>query len=445
MDDFHKQQGGSKVARGPHRVCYQRELTAAISQFLPPQFFARWRFHGNANWTPQRLAWAACLMSWSTDSTLTDRLESVGALLGELFPRWRVGLALGGFGRACIRETPRMLDEVRRQLRSSVAGWLEQYRVFGWVVMAVDGSRFEAPRTRANEAGLGCAGREKTTPQIYQTTLQHVGTSLPWDFRIGPGTASERRQLDEMLPDLPGKSLLIADAGFISYDLCRVLLMGRHDFLLRVGGNTHLLEKLGFACETRERTVYLWPLRFHAIPPVVLRLIVLRDANKEPVYLVTNIDSESLPEEIASQIYRLRWGLETHFRGLKQTLGRDRVLSRTPATALAEQGWLNIGAWLLQLMTTAALIAANEQPRQWSVAKASREVRRTMRGCPSRCIRQPLCQRLGCAKIDGYQRKGPKQTRRGVQKKREKPPGPPKIRQATKKEQQLAQQFMRPP
>lgn len=384
-------------------------------------------------------------MSWSPAATLTDRLESVGDWLSQGFPRWRVGLSLSGFVRASIRETPRMLDEVRRQLRRSVAGWLEQYCVFGWVVMAVDGSRFEAPRTRANEAGLGCAGREKTTPQIYQTTLQHVGTSLPWDFRIGPGTASERRHLDEMLPDLPDQSLLIADAGFISYDLCRALLTGRHNFLLRVGGNTHLLEELGFECETRERTVYLWPLKFHADRPVTLRLIVLRDENKEPVYLVTNIDSESLPEDAASQIYRLRWGLETYFRALKQTLGRSRLLSRTPAAALAEQAWLNVGVWLLQLMSTAALIAANELPRQWSAAKAGREVRRTLRGCPSRRTRQPLCQRLSCAKIDNYPRKGPKQTRRGVQKKREKPPGPPKIRKATDLERQLAQQFSRPP
>jgi len=445
VNDFHKEQGGSKVARGPRSVCYQRELLTAISQFLPPQFFRRWQFHGNTNWTPQRLAWASCLVSWSTEPTLSDRLESVGNWLNERLPRWQLGQSLSGFSRAWIRETPRMLDAVRRQLRRPLVGWLEQYRVFGWVVMAVDGSRFEAPRTRANEAGLGCAGRQKTTPQIYQTTLQHVGTSLPWDFRIGPGTASERSQLDEMLPDLPAKSLLIADAGFISYGLCGTLLRGQQNFLLRVGGNTHLLEKLGFACETNERTVYLWPLKRHADPPVVLRLIVLRDENKEPVYLVTNIDSQSLPEETASQIYRLRWGLETYFRALKQTLGRHRLLSRTPAAALAEQAWLNIGAWLLQLMTTAALIAANQSPRQWSAAQASREVRRTLRGNPSHGNHQPLHQRLGSATIDNYRRKGPKQTRCGVQKKREKPPGPPKIRLATKKERQLAQQFSRPP
>lgn len=440
MNDFHKEQGGSKVARGPRSLCYQRELMAAISQF-----FRRWQFHGNTIWKPQRLAWAACLLSWSTEPTLTDRLESVGDWLNQRLPRWRLGQSLSGFSRASIRETPRMLDPIRRQLRKPVAGWLEQYRVCGWVVMAVDGSRFEAPRTRANEAGLGCAGREKTTPQIYQTTLQHVGTSLPWDFRIGPGTASERRQLDEMIPDLPAKSLLIADAGFISYGLCHTLLKGQQNFLLRVGGNTHLLEKLGFVCEAGERTVYLWPVKRHSDPPVALRLIILRDEHKEPVYLVTNVDSQSLPEEAASQIYRLRWGLETYFRTLKQTLGRHRLLSRTPVAALAEQAWLNIGAWVLQLMTTAAVIAANESPRQWSAAQASREVRRTLRGYPSRHIRQSLHRRLGYATIDNYPRKGPRQTRRGVQKKREKPPSPPKIRTATKKERQLAQQFSRPP
>jgi hypothetical protein len=89
----------------------------------------------------------------------------------------------------------------------------DAWRVMGWLVLAVDGSRFECPRTRENEEGLECAGREKTSPQIFQTTLQHVGTGLLWDMRLGPGTDSERRHLDQMLPGLPTQSLLTADAG----------------------------------------------------------------------------------------------------------------------------------------------------------------------------------------------------------------------------------------
>lgn len=36
---------------------------------------------------------------------------------------------------------------------------------------------------------------------------------------VGPGTASERRHLEEMLADLPPRSLLVADAGFTGSDV----------------------------------------------------------------------------------------------------------------------------------------------------------------------------------------------------------------------------------
>lgn len=446
MNDFHEEQGGSKVAQEPQAACYQRELAAAISRFLPAQFFSRWPVHGNAVWTPQRLAWAACLMSWSLERSLTERLEGGGVWLAALFPRWRGGLSFGAFGRAWVRETPRMVEALRRQLRKPLQGGrLERHRVFGWTVMAVDGSRFEAPRTPANEATLGCAGREKTTTQIYQTTLQHVGTSLLWDFRLGPGTDSERRHLEEMLPDFPKKTLLVADAGFISYDLCRALENAGHAWLLRVGGNTQLLQELGFPGETCGQTVFLWPLSRQAEPPIVLRLLRLCEAHREPVYLVTNLAATALSDAAAGRIYRLRWGVETYYRTVKQTLARQRLLSRTPAAALAEQTWLVIGVWLLQLMTADALSAANRSPRRWSAAQACREVRRTLQSWPSRRPREPLSDRLGRAQLDDYRRTKPKQTRRGVQKKREHPPGPPKIRKATERERQRAQQFRRPP
>src|SRR4029453_634829 len=115
---------------------------------------------------------------------------------------------------------------------------------------AADGSRLECPRTAANEAGLGCAGKRKTGPQLFLTTLWHMGTGLPWAFRIGPGTASERRHLEAMLPELPRQALVIADAGFTGYDLYRRLLAAQMNFLLRVGANVQLLRKLG---SVRER------------------------------------------------------------------------------------------------------------------------------------------------------------------------------------------------
>src|SRR4029077_18060374 len=124
---------------------------------------------------------------------------------------------------------------------------------------AVDGSRQEAPHTAANEAALGCAGRDKTAPQVFITTVWHLGLGLPWDFRVGTGTDSERRHAAAMVDGLPPRALLVADAGFVGYDLCRQLVQSNRSFLLRVGGNIRLVQKLGYYQRERGDIVYLWP------------------------------------------------------------------------------------------------------------------------------------------------------------------------------------------
>ena len=98
---------------------------------------------------------------------------------------------------------PALSKRLRQQMQA-LAG--RRWQREGWCAFAVDGSRVECPRTEANEHDLKCAGKKKTGPQLFLTTLLHMGTGLPWDFRIGPGTASERRHAEEMLADLPPRA-----------------------------------------------------------------------------------------------------------------------------------------------------------------------------------------------------------------------------------------------
>jgi hypothetical protein len=44
------------------------------------------------------------------------------------------------------------------------------------------------------------------------------------------------------------------------------------------------------------------------------------------------VDAARLTRDEASAIYRRRWDVEVCFRKLKQTLGHDRMASRTPST-----------------------------------------------------------------------------------------------------------------
>jgi Transposase DDE domain len=422
---------------------YRHDLAHAIRRWLPPQAFARWPLRAGLRWAPQRLAWVALLMAWSAEQTLGERFGAALALLAALFPRWRRRGGYTGFAAALRRWSAALRPAVAARLRREMpaaAGrhWLRG----GRCAFACDGSRFECPRTAANEKAFGRAGRKGSGPQLYLTALWHMGLGVPWDFRVGPGTASERRHLEDMLADLPAGALVVADAGFSGYDLYRRLLGARRSFLLRVGSNVHLLQRLGYAQREGRDTVYLWPQARRGGPPVVLRLIVLR-RGKEQVHLVTDVlDEAELPAAEAALLYELRWGAEVFFRSAKQTLQRRRMLSRSPAAAREELAWAVLGVWLLGLMTAAAVAARGGDPLAWSAALARRRVRQAMReAAAGRAGRRPLAGLLAAAVQDGYARHRPKRARDWPHKKREKPPGAPEVREATAQEVGRAQRL----
>jgi hypothetical protein len=61
--------------------------------------------------------------------------------------------------------------------------------------------------------------------------------------------------------------------------------------------------------------VYLWPTeqQRQGLPPIRLRLIVIEDEGKQPVYLVTSVlDPRQLTDEQAATLYRARWGIEVY-------------------------------------------------------------------------------------------------------------------------------------
>src|SRR5262249_11817062 len=138
----------------------------------------------------------------------------------ELHPHWKLGDSYSGFAQALVRETTRLVEAIKLRFRREMQVMPRQFwTCAGWAAFAVDGSRQEAPHTEANEKDLGCAGKDKTAPQVFITTVCHLGLGLPWDFRVGPGTASERHHAEEMIADLPARALLIADCGFVGYEL----------------------------------------------------------------------------------------------------------------------------------------------------------------------------------------------------------------------------------
>jgi hypothetical protein len=424
----------------PHRG----DLVKAIQQFLPSQFFSHLKVSKKTTrWTPQRIVWFAVLMMWDSEKALADRFAAAGDLLKALFPKWHLGTAYQGWCDAQCLYIKSIQPALAKRLRGQMqrcAG--KHWRREGWCAFAADGSRVECPRTEANQKGLGCAGRKKTGPQLFLTTLWHMGTGLPWDYRIGPGTASERHHLPEMLAELPARSLIVADAGFTGYELLRTIDQAGHAFLVRVGSNVHLLTELGYVEWQGPTTVYLWPDEQHHQAPVVLRLLVLKRGQKK-MYLVTNVfDEDALTLKQAAFFYEMRWGVELFYRACKQTMDKRRLLSRTPETCEAELHWAVLGIWLLGAMSVAAIVERGGDPLSWSVALARKHVRAAMRDAlTGRGQRINLSARLAQAVKDRYERTGSKNARAWPHKKKEKPPGAPKIRLARAPEIKQAQRL----
>jgi hypothetical protein len=314
----------------------------------------------------------------------------------------------------------------------------EHWRIDGWLPLAVDGSRITTPRTRSNEAsfsaphyGQGHKARsrkkwknkkrrskrlsERVKPQIWLTLIWHMGLCMPWTWKTGPSTSSERGHFQEMLTTIvfPIKTLFCADAGFVGYEFWKAICDAGHHFLIRVGANVRLLQKLAHVRE-REGLVYLWPAEAAGKnqPPLVLRLIVFNGA-RGPVYLVTNVlSTKTLSDRQAAKLYRLRWGIELQFRSYKQTFGRGKLLSRTPQRALVELNWSLVGLWMIQLLAVKEQLAVASPPEQSSVALAVSVIQEAMHAWPDEvCNPRVLRTRLSAAVQDNYHRTSSKRAR----------------------------------
>jgi hypothetical protein len=431
-------------------------LREAIEWIASKDDFEQIEFRDDCSWKPWTLAATALMWAWSNETTLTERLVSARKVTQNAF---RLQQDLAGsyqaFLKMLVRWTGALIMVLVGRLRGRMQAKIESHRVAGYVVLGVDGSRMELPRTASNQAGysplssLGKrrrfrkgrrskAGRKKAeNPQMWITTMWHVGSGLPWDWRTGRSDSSERAHLLEMIGGLPAGSLVTADAGFIGYEYWNALQGNAHPFVIRVGANVKLLKKLGYARE-RSGLVYLWPDRMaaKALPPLVLRLIVVT-GNRHPVYLVTSVlDKKSLSDREVVEVYRLRWGIEVFYRGFKQTFQRRKLRSHKAEHANVELHWSFVGLWAVCLY---ALQWQDVEPRKLSVAGVLRAFRRTMhnyRNAPDQG--EDLVSLLAAARIDSYQRRN-KSSRDYPQKKKEQPAGKPQIVHATKSQIKQAQ------
>jgi hypothetical protein len=431
-------------------------LRRALARLLNGADFDGVRFRDDCRWVPRSLVAAALLWAWSDEATLVERFETAVRIALRLDDRQDdSGGSYQAFVKLLVRWTGLLSAALKSSLRRRMRRLKRAWTIDGALLFAVDGTRIELPRTRQNEQAFAAtrkrssgvtrkrssssrkkrkkkrnaaAAKKAKAPQLWLTTLFHVGSGLPWNWRIGPADASERAHFRDMLDSLPEEAIVAADAGYVGYDLVAAVLASGRGLLLRVGGNAKLLRKLGCVRESAG-TVYLWPDKIakKRQPPLVLRLIEAHDG-KRSIHVLTSASVHvGLSDRRALELYRRRWGVELFYRSLKRTFRRRKLRSASPAPALVEMEWSLLGLWTTALYALEAIVANGKDPRRLSCAKLLRAFRRTLRDW--RCEVEPgrtLRARLERALIDDYAR-GDKSSRDWPRKKQERPPGPPVV------------------
>jgi hypothetical protein len=465
-------------------VVNHQTIKQVVDWLLAPALFAGMRTRKGARWKPRMLAVAALLWASSDLAILNARFTQARKIVNRVF-RWQLapGQTPQGFLKMLRKWHLELMLKIQPHVRQQMREVLpEQWKTGGFVVFAGDGSRVELARTKSLEKSYSPTkktkkknktprkpngkkrgkkdsrsnqcGKKKTqsaeslekkanSPQMWLTLLWHVGTGLPWVWKTGPSDSSERTHLQEMLPELPEKSLITTDAGFVGYDFWKTILDGGHHFLARVGGNVALLKKLGYARQY-EHTVYLWPDRVakKQQPPLVLRLIVVHNG-KHPVYLVTDLNKSQLSDRQAVTVYQQRWGIELFFRTFKQTFDCRKLRSHSAENAKLELDWSLLSVWCICLLGQRELAASGTPPNDLSPAAAIHAFQATLRDWHVRpdTPEESLWNLLREAVRDNYIRHSSKTSRNYPRKKKRRKMGHPEIRVATKKQIRAAKQL----
>jgi hypothetical protein len=457
----------------------QRQLRERLRWMLPNEgLFHKEEFHGNVRWNPHQVAAQALLWSWQETRHVTDAFEHATEVCVALGFH-SIARSYTSLMNALGRYTELLIGRVRERLQGLAIEVGERYfRRDGWVPIGFDGSRIDAPRTVSNEQAY-CAPRygqgkrakygpkksrgmrrrrnrahpaQPPKPQAWLTLFWHMGLRLPWTWRVGPSNASERDHVKDVLAqeDFPENTLFCGDAGFVGYELWQSIRNTGGHFLVRVGANTHLLTEHADVKPLRGGIVLCWPQGQQAAgaPPLRLRLVKVR-VGRTPMWLLTSVlEPARLTRKQMVRFYKLRWGIEVEFRGLKQTLDKHALRCRQSERLRAELEWSLCGLMAAELLALREqLVAAgdtDDPAAERSLAKTMRALRRAMRQLNrSQADEACLTTELAQAQVQRYRNGTNKQSRYRPKNPDKKPLGDPVIHSLSTCERTRLQEYRR--
>ncbi len=409
----------------------------SLRRWLTPQVWKQARRDHRPKQPPRRwdlhpLILVLLLMTWTTGDSEAERFASARACYVACHQRQkRPGRSFAGFQKAVAKLPLAVLHTLFAAVRGPLLSLYQRCCTHnGYVVLACDGSRLECPRSAELERCLGCCSKPDSAPMLQVTGLVLLPLGVLWAWAVGPGTASEHEQLRQLLGGLPEAALLVADAGYLGYDLYSDIRDAGAHFLVRLSSRAYLYtQRQERPDEYRQGMVDYWPAEAQRAGRPPLRLRVIRvPGKKHDVWLLTSVlDPTRLSRRQAGEVYRWRWRIEGVYRTYKRTLPKVKLWGRTEALVYreAEASLLALQLLLLQEI--------RERRGGVVVLAGPRQALLQLRGDITTAIgaglgpRQLRWYKAQLAQVQAGGR-GKKTRRKWPRRKDHKPPKPPKMR-----------------
>ena len=434
---------------------------------LTQRLFQEMELHGNVKWKAEEVAVQALIWSWLETKNVTDAFDECLEICEELGLK-NIAKTYASFMNAVTRYREMFTNTLRDQFQSLAArSGGRFFRSDDWVLMGFDGSRATAPRTRSNEKAF-CApnygkgvrakyGKKLSkgmrrkrneqnkprpqAPQAWITLFWHMGLRLPWSWRLGPSNSSERAHAREILAEekFPKNTLFCGDAGFIGYPIWSSILKSGGDFLIRVGGNVTLLSHRADVKQLDNGVVLCWPKeRMNSgDPPLRLRLVRVTVGKTKMWMLTSIVDRTKLSKKQIVRFYKMRWGIEVEFRGLKQTIEKQKLRCRNSDRLLSELDWAIRSMAIAELLATGQQVKATRwqksknkyTPKDRSLAQTMRALRKCLKNLNRQNgIKEGLLVGLTKARVQRYENKTDKRARYRPKNPHKKPLDDPEVR-----------------
>ena len=320
----------------------------------------------------------------------------VGGL--EWLGRWRRAWSVpstAAIAKARARLGPEPLRELfERVVRPLAAGATRGCWYRGLRLVSMDGTTLDLADTVENDARFGRPGSGRgegrgAFPQVRLVGLGECGTHAVFAAALGPYASAEKTLAAEVLPKLERSMLLLADRGFVSYELWQAAAATGAQLLWRASATFSLpvlevlpdgsyLSRLLPGRGTRLHRAGAGPVTVRVVEYVI---IDGRAPEDERYRLITTLlDPGQAPAAELAGLYAQRWEFENTLDEIKTHQRGARVVLRSQHPGGVEQevwGFLLVHWAIRELMHTAALDAEID-PDRVSFTRALRLARRTV-------------------------------------------------------------------